>query len=468
MQQLAFYDYFDHQGFEFYRLKIKKSTNLYFKLFLIWTMWTNRGRVWLQSVFALEFGIYLDSNLVSRMMSDLLINLAPKQRVKSLTFKLNNKKIPQTSRELILHPVAENNLKEFSQLDTQNKADLIEITHRLASGERLSEIQEGKPSLKPFHKLKKFGSKLQDWTINTAVNSFDAVGIAIDEKIIRKAFNLKKHKEFGHHWVSRCKTYLPSIMIEVVGLLRPGRLAEVVGHFFPYPQKNYDVNGKYKPLRKHEFLQPFLEVLFQRFGDLVLVADANYATRKVISWLQSKGWHFVMRLNSNNKMLAGIKEQFEQNVDLKFIVEWMHEEEFGGFIRILAYRRRWKDAKGTRKHKTYYLITTLDWDARSIWRFYRLRWSLENTFKALPVLDRTPGMDADLIRGFLALNLHVIAPICYQSRSSSRTVAKLLNLPMLVKGKKVVWQNIPTRFARRLLLIGYYRSMEFLKIELEI
>ena len=106
MQQLAFYDYFDHQGFEFYRLKIKKSTNLYFKLFLIWTMWTNRGRVWLQSVFALEFGIYLDSNLVSRMMSDLLINLAPKQRVKSLTFKLNNKKIPQTSRELILHPVA--------------------------------------------------------------------------------------------------------------------------------------------------------------------------------------------------------------------------------------------------------------------------------------------------------------------------------------------------------------------------
>ena len=96
MQQLAFYDYFDYQGFDFYRLKIKKSTNLYFKFFLIWTMWTNRGRVWLQSVFALEFGIYLDSNLVSRMMSDLLINLAPKQRVKSLTFKLD-KSTPHTS-----------------------------------------------------------------------------------------------------------------------------------------------------------------------------------------------------------------------------------------------------------------------------------------------------------------------------------------------------------------------------------
>ena len=146
----------------------------------------------------------------------------------------------------------------------------------------------------------------------------------------------------------------------------------------------------------------------------------------------------------------------------------MHAEEFGGFIRILAYRRKWKDAKGTKKQKTYYLVTTLDWDARSIWRFYRLRWSLENTFKALPVLDRTPGMDADLIRGFLALNLHVIGTICYQSRSSSRTVAKLLDLPMLVKEKKVVWQCISTRFARRLLLIGYYRSMEFQEIELEI
>ena len=226
MQQLAFYDYFDYQGFDFYRLKIKKSTNLYFKFFLIWTMWTNRGRVWLQSVFALEFGIYLDSNLVSRMMSDLLISLAPKQRVRSLTFRLdkNNNKIPQTSRELILQPVAESNLEEFNQLDTRNKADLLEITHKLAAGERLSEIQEDNPSLKPYHKLKKFGSKLQDWTINTSANSFDAVGIAIDEKIIKKAFNPIKHKEFGHHWVSRCKTYLPSIRIEVVGLLRPGRL----------------------------------------------------------------------------------------------------------------------------------------------------------------------------------------------------------------------------------------------------
>jgi len=287
--------------------------------------------------------------------------------------------------------------------------------------------------------------------------------------MIKKAFNLFKHPQFGYHWVSRCKTYLPSIMIEVVGLLRPGRLAEVVGHFFPYPQKNYDDQGKYQPLRKHEFLRPFLEALFKRFGDLVLVADANYATRKLISWLQAKGWHFVMRLNSNNKkLLAGIKQQFEEDTDLKFIEDWVYAEEFGGFIRILAYRRKWKDAKGTKKQKTYYLITTLDWDTRSIWKFYRLRWSLENTFKALPVLDRTPGMNADLIRGFLALNLHVIAPLCYQSRSSSRTVAKLLDLPMLVDEKKVVWQNTPTRFARRLLLLGYYRSMELQGIELEI
>ncbi len=48
------------------------------------------------------------------------------------------------------------------------------------------------------------------------------------------------------------------------------------------------------------------------------------------------------------------------------------------------------------------------------------------------ITNRTPGMDANLIRGFLAMNLHVIAPICYQSRSSSRTVTKLLDLPMLV------------------------------------
>ena len=466
MQQLAFQQSIN--DFDFYRLTIKKSQELYFKIFLIWTMWPNRGRIWMQSVFALEFGIYLDSNLVSRMMSDLLISLSPKRRVKSISFKLQGQP-PRSSRELILQPIAENNIEEFSHQDANSKKDLLEISHRLASGERLSEIQESNPQLKPFRKLRKLGSQLQDWTINTAVNSFDAVGIALDEKIIKKAFDPLRHREFGYHWVSRCKTYLPSIMIEVAGILRPGRLAEVVGHYFPYPQKNYDSKGNYQPLRKHEYLQSFLEALFQRFGDLVLLADANYATRKLISWLQEKGWHFVMRLNSNNKnLLKGIKLQFEGDPDLKFQDEWMHADEFGGFIRILAYRRMWKDAKGTKKQKTYYLITTLDWDARSIWRFYRLRWSLENTFKALPVLDRTPGMNADLIRGFLALNLHVIASVCYQSRSSSRTVAKLLDLPMDVKEKKVVWHNISTRFARKLLLLGYYRSMELGGIELEI
>ncbi|MFV2014422.1 MAG: transposase, partial [Candidatus Heimdallarchaeota archaeon] len=211
--------------------------------------------------------------------------------------------------------------------------------------------------------------------------------------------------------------------------MRPKRIAEIVGHFFPYPQQHYDHRNKRKPLKKHIYLHDFLEALFQKFGHLILLADANYSTQKVISWFKSKGWDFVMRINPNQKkLLEPLQRKFDENPDLISTNQWFYREEFGGWVRVLAFRRYWPDANGKIKEKRYFIITNLDWDARAIWRFYRLRWTLENTFKCLPILDRMPGLDPKLIAGLFAMVFHVMAPICYQSRSSSRTIAKLLQL----------------------------------------
>lgn len=464
MHQHAFEDFFNDEGYEFYKLRVKRSNWLYFQFFTVWTMWINAGRVKLQSVFALEFGIFLDSNLVSRIMADLFLSLAPKSRVKSLKMGVSG---VNSSRDLILRPLAENNIPEFKQMEEETQSDLLETIHGMTSGEKLSEIQERNPSLRPFKKLRQLGSQLGEWMIRSKPDLMEVAGIAIDEKVIRKAFDLQKHPEYSSHWVSRVKTYLPSIYVEVAALLRPGRLAEVVGHFFPFPQKRYDTKGKHQPLQKDIYLMPFLKSLYQKFGSLVLLADANYATKKLISWLHSKGWHFIMRLSSKQKnILKSFQAEFDKNQDLDFIDKWVYGEEFGGFIRILAYRRVWKDKKGTRKEKRFFTVTTLDWAARDIYKMYRLRWTLENTFKTLPVLDQTPGMNPELFKGFFALTLHILAPVCFQTRSSSRTLSKLLNLPMEVEKNKIEWQNIPTRFARKLLLFGYYRSMDLHSIEL--
>ena len=419
-----------------------------------------------KAAFATEFGIYLDSNLVSNIMNDLWISLAPRTRIQHLTFEFNQ--TPEdTATLLLLKPVAEANLDEFKQLPSDEKEDLLQITHKLASGERLSEIQEIQPKLKPFHRLREFGKSLKDWVIHDTDQN-GAAAIAIDEKVVAKAFDLQKHANYTHHYVSRLKTYKPSIMVEVAALVRSGYLAEVIGHFFPFPQKQYNSRGKRKPLRKHEYLLDFLDTLHQKFGHLTLLADANYATQKLISLLQSKNWNFVMRLNSSHsKLLGEFQTRFAENPDLDFQDKWLEAEKYGGRIRILAYRRVWF-VKGTRKEKKYFTITTLDWTPKEIYELYRLRWTLENTFKALPIQDRTPGMNADLIRGFFALSLQVLASLCYQSRSSSRTLARLLTLEFEVKEKRVVWQNISTNFAKRLLSIFDFRRQELEQITLVI
>lgn len=467
MQQLAFDERITHQDPQFYDLRVKRDNCLYFKFFLVWSMWVNVGRVYLQSLFFLEFGVILDSNLISRILKDLNLSMAPKQRIKSMSFTFNQNKPIENSTQLLLKPQAQSNLDEFNQLDEETQNGLLQTIHGLASGDTLSEMQELKPTLKPFAKLKQLGSRLKQWHVRDA-DIFDAVGIALDEKVIKKAFDAKRHRNLSNHWVSRVKTYLPSLIVEVAALVRPGRLAEVVGHFFPYPQKYYDHRNRRKPMKKHIYLKDFLDALFAKFGKLVLLADANYSTQKLITWLVNKGWHFVMRVNPNQRyLLKPLQARFDSDPKLKFISIWQYSEKFGGFIRVLAYRRFWKDAKGTKKQKRYFLITTLDWDAKSIWRFYRLRWTLENTFKCLPILDRTPGLNPDLIAGFFALVFYTLAPVCYQSRSSSRTIAKLLDIPLKIEKNKVSWQNLPTRFARKLLLIGYYRSMEISEIRID-
>ncbi|MCH8907155.1 MAG: hypothetical protein IH840_08710 [Candidatus Heimdallarchaeota archaeon] len=68
--------YFAQQGLQFYNQRVKRTAFLYFQFFVVWTRSIDRGRVHLQAEFALEFGIYLDSNLVSRIMEDLFLNLA--------------------------------------------------------------------------------------------------------------------------------------------------------------------------------------------------------------------------------------------------------------------------------------------------------------------------------------------------------------------------------------------------------
>lgn len=464
MQKIAFDEQIAHQDYEFYGLIIKRSNWLYFKFFIVWSMWIHMGRVHLRSLFAIEFGIILDSNLISRIMKDLGLNLAPKRRVRELCLTFEKNLTTVSSSELLLQPVADENLEEFKLIGEQSKKALLHTITDVASGDTLSEIQNANPDFKPFTKLKQLGSLIKKWKVHST-DKYDATGIAIDEKVIKKAFDINKHRKLSSHWVSRVKTYLPSLIVEVVGLVRPGRMAELVGHFFPYPQKEYDHTNKRKSMKKHVYLIEFLEDVFKKFGNLVLLADANYSTKALISWLMDKGWHFVMRLNTSNKIvLKPLQEQFDADEKLKHTDKWIYSEERGGFIRILAYRRRWVDAKGKEKEKRYFLITSVDWPVKDVWKFYRLRWTLENTFKCLPILDKTPGLDPDLISGFFALVFHVIAPMCYQSRSSSRTLAKLLDLPIEMKKNRVVWQNVSTHFARRLLLIAYQRSMELSEI----
>jgi hypothetical protein len=451
------------QDYEFYDLRVKRDNLLYFKFFLVWSMWVNVGRVHMQAQFALEFGIVLDSNLISRIMVDLQLQLAPKKRVQEVSFTFPEQ---VKNKHFLLQPVAQQNLDAFNQLEEETQTDLLDTLENLAAGDTLTEIQEKNPNLKPFKKLKQLGSKLSQWVVRAA-NSIDAVAIAMDEKVIKKAFDLTRNPKLSSHWVSRSNKYLPSLIVEVAALVRPGRLAEVVGHFFPYPQRHYDHRNKRKSMKKHIYLADFLEALYQKFGHLIFMADANYSTKKMISWFMNKGWDFVMRLNPNQvKLLEPLQKQFDADKELISLNEWFCNDEFGGWIRVLAFRRYWTDAKGKRKEKRYFIITNLDWDARKIWRFYRLRWTLENTFKCLPMLDRIPGLDPKLISGLFAMIFHVMAPICYQSRSSSRTIAKLLQLGGKIEAKKVSWQNIPTRFARKLLLIGYYRSMKLMEIRI--
>lgn len=365
---------------------------------------------------------------------------------------------------------ANKNLIGFRALNHKIKTNLVDILSALISGDTLSDIKEKCPQLKPFETLKRFGSRIKNSVVQKKRTlSFDwAKAIALDEKVIRKAYNPKKHKNFAQHYVSRVKTYLPSVLIEAAGLVGSGMLARAVGHFFPFPQKRLDENGKRIPLRKHIYLLPFLQKLHQNYGHLPLLADANYATKAFISWLKKKEWHFVMRLSAiQRNLLKPFQQAFAADPSLETMDEWVDSEEFGGKIRILAYRRVWKTKKGKTKTKLFFTVTTLDWDAKDIYNLYKLRWNLENLFKALPVLDRLPGMDEDLFRGFFALILHVVAPMCSQLHCSSKTLAKMLQIPMEIKGNRIRWQNVPTRFARKLVCFGSNQALKRVLIELD-
>lgn len=471
-------------SFDFYDRRIKQCNWLYFHFLLAWTNYPKCGRVMLQRIFSLEFGIFLSSSMVSRIMLKLGLNGIKKQRIKVFFFSfqipisvqisayhdqqsLQEFQLNCSAADILLKEQATSNLPQLSSLEEEDQSALLHTTHQLASGKTLSEIREENPKKKPFQRLIKLGKKLNDFVIRPLADTADAIAIAIDEKIIKKAFNPEMYKNFGKHYVSRVKTYLPSIMVEVAGLVRSGRLAEVVGHFFPYPQVKYDCNGNRMPLRKFIYLISFLEQLFISFGHLILLADANYASKRLIKWLNQKKWHFIMRFSSTNRkklrVFNTLFDLFESCTKLDF---WFYDEEFGGKIRIIGRRYRWTNAKGIKKEKRYFYITTLDWDWRDVIELYRKRWTLENTFKALPILDKLPGMNPDLFRGFFALTLQVLAPLCYQTMASSSTLAKLLSLPVQISINqddsstnsmtqvKVTWQNIPTRFARHLMSYG--------------
>jgi len=458
-----------HQYYEFYDLKVKRDLWLYFLFFQVWSSWANLGRCHLQRLFSLEFGLFLDSNLVSRIMKDLELNLAPKQRIREFRLVHKSKFEGKNLTEILLKPEAEANLPEFRQMDEQSKSALLHTIKEVCSGNTLSEVQDKDWTMKPFEKLKDLGSKMKSWTIHKTMDS-DAAAIAIDEKMVEKSFDLEKNPNLGHGYVSRRKTYLPCLLVEVAGLIRPGRMAEVVGHYFPYPQRDEDENGKRKPMRKHEYLLGFLEALHESFGHLIMLADANYTSRKLISWFQSKNWPFIMRISPTQKyLLKPLQEKFDADSNVIACHKILENDEFGGWVKILAFRRWWTDAKGVSKEKRYFLITNLlDEPPRDLWRFYRMRWTLENTFKCLPVLDKTPGTDENLLRGYFALVFHAVAPICYQSRSTTRTLAKLLELPVEIKKKEIVWKNLSTRFTRRLLLIAYRRSTELSQVLIKV
>ena len=453
-----------HQYFEFYNFKVKRDLWLYFLFFQLWSSWTNLGRCHLQRLFSLEYGLFLDSNLISRIMSDLGLNLAPKQRIREFRLVHKSKFSGKNITEILLKPEGEANLPEFGQMDEQSKSALLHTIKEVCSGNTLSEIQERDWRMKPFEKLNDLGSKINSWVVHKTMHS-EAVGIAIDEKVIKKAFDLERNPQFGPNWVSTRKTYLPSLLVEVVGLVRPGRIAEIVGHYFPFPQREYDLKNRRKPLRKNEYLIGFLEALHESYGHLIMLADANYATKKLISWFQSKNWNFIMRISPNQKyLLKSLQQRFEADPILISTDTEIFSEDFGGWVRLLAFRRFWTDAKGQKKEKRYFIITSLGGSPRDIWRFYRMRWTLENTFKCLQVLDKTPGMKPDLIRGYFALVFHVMAPICYQSRSTTKTLGKLLDVPVEIKKNEVIWKEITTNLTRRLLMIAYRRSTEMSQI----
>lgn len=468
MQKLAFDERITHQDYGFYDLKVKRCNWLYFKFLILWTMWPYLGRIHLQRLFSLEYGVVLDSNLVSRMMNFLGLHLAPKKRIRAFSIEFQEDLKITGSTDLFLKPIAEENLPEFRRIDEQSKQALLSTIKGVCSGNTLSEIQDAKPKFKPFRKLKEFGSQLPKWIVRSTMK-IDAIGIALDEKVIKKAFDLDRHPDLSSHYVSRVKTYLPSLVVEVAALIRPERIAEVVGHYFPYPQREYDHKNRRKSKKKHIYLKGFLESLFEKYGHLIMLADANYCTKELVKWFMMKKWDFIMRINPQQKnLLRSIQEEFDKDLMRSSVIRWIYSEDFGGWIRVLAYRKVWRDAKNQRKEKRYFLMTTLEDPPREVWRFYRKRWTLENTFKCLPVLDKTPGLNPDLIAGYFALVFHVLAPFCYQSRSSSRTLAKMLEIPMKIKKRKVIWTNLSSSQTRRLLLIAYQRSTETTEIRVTI
>jgi hypothetical protein len=458
----------------FYHQYFKRDLNLYFVFFLVWSMWVNAGRVVLQCQFALEYGIILDSNLVSRIMKDLELHLTKKKRVESISFSYKTEEL--ASAHNFTRPVAETNLEEFNYLADEDQETLLEIVESVGAGETLSDIQDR--GFNSYSSLSSLGKRMKSFVvrkISAVADEGEPVCLALDEKVVEKSFDPTRHPDLSMHYVSRRKTYLPSIVVEVAAVVRRSRLGEIVGHYFPYPQQNYDHRNRRQPLRKHVYLKDFLQELWENYGHLTLLADANYATQKLVTWFKQKNWDFIMRVNPNQKKLL---EPFQKQFDKfdKFDKDnskdalhwWVYQKNFGGWVRILAYRHRWKDAQGKPKEKRYFLITTLEGDAKEIWRLYRLRWNIENSFKALTMLDRLPGLKPERLAGFFALAFYVIAPLCFQSQSQDKTVSKLLRLKCKRVGRRVSWEMVPSHLARKLLKIGLHQSTELTDLELRI